>query len=166
MGSPRQRTRGSTAYGLLLAFGAVGGVVAGTSCAALTRRIGAQRLLATTVVVMACAQLALGLTGGLLVSSAALVCSSGAFAVFNATSRSMRQRLTPPHLLDRVNSTYLTVGRSAGALGALTGGPLAAAIGIQAPILAGVLLTRGRSADSPPRPVRPRAPRRVGGRWR
>lgn len=111
--------RGSTAYGLLLAFGAVGGIVAGASCALLTRWIGAPRLLTATVVVMAGTQLALGLTSDLAVSAVALLCSSGAFAVFNATSRSMRQRHTPPHLLGRVNSTYLTVGRGAGALGAL-----------------------------------------------
>jgi MFS family permease len=147
--------RGSTAYGLLLAFGAVGGIVAGASCALLTRWIGAPRLLAATVVVMAGTQLALGLTSDLAVSAVALLCSSGAFAVFNATSRSMRQRHTPPHLLGRVNSTYLTVGRSAGALGALAGGSLAAAIGVQAPILAGVpllvaaalILRPGRRAD-------------------
>lgn len=131
--------RSPAAYGLLLAAGALGGIVAGASCDRLARRAGAGRLLAGAVATMAGAQLALGLTGNLLVTAIALAASSGAFAVFNATSVSLRQHRAPASLLGRVNSTYLTVGRSAEAAGALVGGGLAAIAGIRAPILAGVV---------------------------
>ncbi|MCI2424175.1 MFS transporter [Saccharopolyspora sp. K220] len=126
-------------YGLLLGLGAIGGIVAGVSCARLTSRIGAARMLTTTVITMAVAQLALGLTSSMVVTSVTLVCSGGAFAAFNVTSMTVRQRRSPIDMLGRVNSTYLTVGRSAAAIGALAGGALAAAAGIHAPILIGVI---------------------------
>ena len=132
--------RSPTVYGLLLGLGAVGGIAAGAGTAWLTRRLGAGRVMAASMVVMAGAQLALGLTGNLLVTGAALMGSGGAFAAFNVTSASMRQRRTPAGLLGRVNSVYLTVGRSAEAVGGLLGGGVAATAGIQAPILAGVPL--------------------------
>jgi MFS family permease len=156
--------RSAAVYGLLLAVGAVGGIAAGAFCARLTRRIGARRMLRATVIMMAATQLVLALTSNVLVAAGTLACSSGAFAAYNATSRSMRQRRAPAHLLGRVNSTYLTVGRSAGAAGALTGGVLAAAAGIQAAILAGVapllgaaiLIARGDRPQRPPAdPARP-----------
>ncbi|MGP4020435.1 MFS transporter [Saccharopolyspora sp. 5N708] len=126
-------------YGLLLGLGAVGGIIAGASCAWLTSRIGTTRVLTTTMITMAAAQLVLGLTSSVFVTGVTLVCISGAFAAFNVTSMSVRQRRSPASMLGRVNSTYLTVGRSAAAIGALTGGVLAATAGIHAPILLGVL---------------------------
>jgi len=130
--------RDSAVYGLLLAVGSIGGIIAGACCARLTRRFGMRRVLASTVVTMAGAQLVLGLTSNVILAGVALFFSSGAFATFNVTSVSLRQRRAPEGMLGRVNSTYLTVGRSAEATGALVGGGLAAAAGIQAPILAGV----------------------------
>lgn len=131
--------QGPAVYGVLLGVGALGGVAAGFGCARLTRLVGVRGVLAGAMVVMAGSQLLLGLTGDVVLTGTALICSSGAFAAFNVTSLTMRQRRTPEGLLGRVNSTYLTVGRSAEALGAVLGGGIAAVAGIRAPILAGVV---------------------------
>lgn len=137
---------GGDVYGLLLGLGAVGGIAAGVGCARLTSRIGARSMLTASVVTMAGAQLILGLTSNVFLTCLALVCSSGAFAIFNITSMTLRQHRSPAGLLGRVNSAYLTVGRSTEAVGALAGGGLAVAAGIQTPILLGVIPLLGAAA--------------------
>jgi predicted MFS family arabinose efflux permease len=126
-------------YGLLLAVGAVGGIVAGGAGARLTRRLGSLPSLVAAALVMAATQVGLGLTSSAAVAAAMLAASSGAFALFNVTAVTMRQRLVPPALLGRVGSIYRTVGRGTEALGALLGGALAAVAGIRAPMLLGVI---------------------------
>jgi predicted MFS family arabinose efflux permease len=63
--------------------------------------------------------------------------SSGAFALFNVTAVTMRQRQVPDALLGRVTSVYGTVAQGAEALGAIAGGAVAAAAGIRGPMLIG-----------------------------
>jgi hypothetical protein len=101
------------AYGLLLAVGAVDGVAAGGTAAALTRRIGPWRSLLAAGLVMAASQAALGLTGSVIVAALLQVPGSGAFALFNVTAVTMRQRQVPDALLDRVTSVYGTVTQGA-----------------------------------------------------
>ena len=62
---------------------------------------------------------------------------SGAWALFNITAVTMRQRQVPAALLGRVSSLFGTVTRGTEALGALAGGALAATAGLRAPMLAG-----------------------------
>ena len=125
------------AYGLLLAIGALGGVAIGGIGAVLTRRLGPWRSLLLGGVAMAASQAGLGLTGNVVVAAAMLFISSGAWALFNMTAVTMRQRQVPAALLGRVSSLFGTVTRGAEALGAVAGGALAAAAGIRAPMLAG-----------------------------
>jgi MFS family permease len=144
------------AYGLLLAIGAVGGVAAGGTAATLTRRIGPWRSLLAAGLAMAVTQAALGLTGNVIVAAVLQVFSSGAFALFNVTAVTMRQRQVPDALLGRVTSVYGTVTQGAEALGAIAGGAVAAAAGLRAPMLIGaapiaaatiLLAWRHRKAD-------------------
>ena len=113
-------------YGLLLAAGALGGILAGATGTRLTRRLGPWRSLLTAGLAMAATQTTLGLTT-----------SSAAFAIFNMTAVTMQQRLVPDDLLGRVTSLYSTAAGGAETLGAIAGGTLAAAAGIRAPMLAG-----------------------------
>jgi predicted MFS family arabinose efflux permease len=126
-------------YGLLLGLGAVGGIAAGGTAARLTRRIGPRRSLVVATLTLAGSQLGLGLTGNVVVAAVMLTASSGAFAVFNMTAVTLRQRQVPAAILGRVGSIYRTIGRGAEALGALLGGLLAVAAGIRAPILLGAV---------------------------
>ena len=125
------------AYGLLLAIGALGGVAIGGIGAVLTRRLGPWRSLLLGGAAMAASQAGLGLTGNVVVAAAMLFISSGAWALFNVTAVTMRQRQVPAALLGRVSSLFGTVTRGTEALGAVAGGALAAAAGIRVPMLAG-----------------------------
>ena len=125
------------AYGLLLAIGALVGVAIGGIGAVLTRRLGPWRSLLLGGVAMAASQAGLGLTGNVVVAAAMLFISSGAWALFNMTAVTMRQRQVPAALLGRVSSLFGTVTRGAEALGAVAGGALAATAGIRAPMLVG-----------------------------
>ena len=125
------------AYGLLLAIGALGGVATGGVGAALTRRLGPWRSLLLGGAAMAASQAGLGLTGNVVVAAAMLFISSGAWALFNMTAVTMRQRQVPAALLGRVSSLFGTVTRGTEALGAVAGGALAATAGIRAPMLVG-----------------------------
>jgi len=98
----------------------------------LTRRLGPWRSLLIAGLAMAATQTGLGLSANVFVAAAMLLASSAAFALFNMTAVTMRQRLIPAELLGRVSSLYSTAGRGAEALGAITGGSLAAAAGIRA----------------------------------
>jgi hypothetical protein len=71
-------------------------------------------------------QAGLGLTTNLVVAAAMLFASSAAWALFNMTAVTMRQRQVPPRMLGRVTSLYGTVAGGYEALGALGGGALAA----------------------------------------
>jgi MFS family permease len=149
------------AYGLLLAIGAIGGITAGGTAAALTRRIGPWRSLLAAGLAMAATQAGLGLTGNVIIAALLQMLSSAAFALFNVTAVTMRQRHVPDTLLGRVTGVYGTVTQGAEALGAITGGAIAAIAGIRAPMLIGagpiavvtILLTwRHRDAGRVPRP--------------
>jgi predicted MFS family arabinose efflux permease len=157
-------------YGLLLAIGAVGGIVAGGAGAALTRRIGPWRSLLAAGLALAVSQAGLGLTGNVLVAGLVgnvviaawfMMIGSAAFALFNMTVVTMRQREVPDALLGRVTSVYFTVAMGTEALGAIVGGGIAAAVGIRALMLIGagpiavvtVFVTwRHRDAGRLPRP--------------
>ncbi len=127
------------AYGLLLAIGALGGVAAGGASARLTRRLGPWRSLLASGLVLATSQAGLGLSANMVIAAAMLFVSSGAWALFNVTSVTMRQRQVPPGLLGRVTSLAGTAVSGAEALGALGGGALATVAGIRAPMLAGAV---------------------------
>ncbi len=125
------------AYGLLLAVGALGGIATGGLAAAAIRRLGPWRSLLAGGVAMAASQAGLGLTSNVFVAGAMLLVSSGAWALFDITAVTMRQRQVPAALLGRISSLFGTVTRGAAALGALAGGALAATAGLRAPMLAG-----------------------------
>jgi MFS family permease len=126
-------------YGLLLAVAAPGGISVGSVGPRVARRAGPWRSLLAAGAVMAVTQAGLGLTSNVIVAAVMLFANSAAFALFEMTTVTMRQRQVPPALLGRITSLNGTVIGGAEALGALAGGALAAAGGIRAPMLIGVL---------------------------
>jgi predicted MFS family arabinose efflux permease len=127
-------------YGLLLAVGAVGGLAGGAAAARLNRALGPGRTLAGSLAVAAAGQAMLGLTSSTPVATIALALGSFAFGVWNVTSVTQRQKLTPPEMLGRVTSTARTTIMVASLLGALVGGLVAAAFGLHAALLMGIPL--------------------------
>lgn len=127
------------AYGLLLAVGALGGVAVGTIGPRLTRRLTPWSSLLIAGLVMAVTQAGLGLSANVIIAAIMLFLSSSAFALFNITAVTMRQRQVPPALLGRVTSLYVSVNYGAQVFGASAGGILATSAGIRAPMLVGAL---------------------------
>lgn len=124
------------AYGVLLAIGAVGGIVAGAGGAHLTRRLGPWGSFLLSGLVMAGSQVVLGLTSSVVTAAVMLAASSAAFALFNMTVVTMRQRRVPDDLQGRVSGVLGTLAGGAEALGALAGGVFATSAGIRAAVLA------------------------------
>lgn len=92
-----------------------------------------------------------------------LAAVSFAFAVWNVLSVTMRQRLVPGEVLGRVNAASRTLSMTASPIGALSGGAVAAWLGLSAPLwgsgvaLLVVALLHARTTARAAPPVRPRA---------
>jgi predicted MFS family arabinose efflux permease len=127
------------AYGLLLAVGALGGIAVGGVAHRITRRLGPWRSLVLAGLALAATQAGLGLTTNVVIAAVMVLASSAAWALFDITVTTMRQRQVPAALLGRVSSLYFTVAGGSDAVGAIGGGALAATIGIRALMLAGAI---------------------------
>jgi MFS family permease len=125
-------------YGILLAAGAVGGLVGGFFAATATRRFGAKITTLGCLALAASGQLALGTTSSVIVTAAVLATSSMAFAVWNVQARTIIQRAVPSDLLGRVSSINRTVIAAASVIGASLGGFTAYHLGLHAPFLLGL----------------------------
>ena len=121
--------------GLLLALGAVGGVVGGLVSGSLARRVGSARISWLSMTVFALPGLLIPLAGrGPLVLMFAIGWMSWTFAstlCFIALT-SYRQATCPPELLGRVNATSRWIVWGTLPLGGLAGGALGSAIGVRA----------------------------------
>lgn len=126
-------------YGVLLAIGAVGGIAVGGIGPRLARRLGPWRSLLAAGLAMAATQTVLGLSASVIVAAAMLAVSSAAFAMFNMTAVTMRQRQVPDGMLGRVTSLYGIASQGSEALGALGGGALASLAGVRATMLIGAV---------------------------
>lgn len=128
-------------YGLILAGGALGGVLGGICVPALVRRH--DRWLLQILALAACGvvDLVLAAFPEPWVAALAWGVTGFAFALWIVLSVSARQRLIPPELLARVNSAGRTMLMAATPLGALGGGVLAQAFGLRTPaLISGVAL--------------------------
>lgn len=125
------------AYGVLLAVGAAGGIAAGAGGAHLTVRFGPWGSVLIAGLVMAGSQLVLGLSANVFTAAVMLAAGSAAFALFNMTAATMRQRRVPDDLQGRVSGLFGTIAGGTEALGAFAGGVIAAAAGIRAVFIIG-----------------------------
>lgn len=129
-----------SAFGVLLAAVAGGGVVGSLVAARATRRLGPARVLASGVLLMAAAYAVPLLTAAWPAVAAALFVAGMASLCANVVLSSTRQRLVPTALLGRVNATYRLVALGTLPLGAFLGGVLGDLLGLRAVFLAAVLL--------------------------
>lgn len=96
----------STVYGLILAAGAVGGIAGAVSGEWIVRRLGRGRTAQCMLLASAPAFAGIALAPGGWSLAAALMVFEFSGLVWNTISVSTRQRMTPDHLLGRVNSVY------------------------------------------------------------
>jgi len=131
---------GSRGYGFLLAACAVGSVVGGLVCPALTRRLGFLPSLVIGGAIDATVFVGIGLAPDPAVAAVMLAGQGFGVAMWNVVTVSLRQQIVPSDLLGRVNSVYRMLGWGLMPVGALAGGFVAHAAGLRAPyIVAGVL---------------------------
>jgi predicted MFS family arabinose efflux permease len=126
---------GTVGFGIMLAVGALGGLL-GSLVA--DRLVGGRRhrvVLAWSLAITAGIPALLAVTSQLWAAVLVIVVTSGSFAVLNVTAVSLRQRLVPRELLGRVVAAGRTLSFSAAAAGALLGGVLTSTIGIEAPFV-------------------------------
>ncbi|PZG19749.1 MFS transporter [Micromonospora craterilacus] len=126
---------GALGFGLLLATGAVGGLIGSFTADRLIARFRHRPVLTWSMAATAGVPILLAVTPNRAAAVAVVVSTSAAFAVLNVAALSVRQRLVPGGLLGRVVAAARLVTYSCTALGALTGGVLAARAGIEAPFV-------------------------------
>jgi MFS family permease len=126
-----------SSYGIILAVAAVGGAGGGLLASRIIDRIGPSATLRGGLVVLATAQVIIGVSGNAAVVTAALGVGNVAFAVWLTAAATLRHALTPDQLLGRVTGAWRTAATGAIPVGFFLGGIIAAAWGIRAPFIAG-----------------------------
>lgn len=109
-------------YGLVLGIGSVGGVVGSLVAGRIVERLGRGPVLRAMPVVLAAGLLANALAPSYWVVAGSFFVVSFAIVVFNVPGQSLRQAVTPEHLLGRVVTVFRMVGLGAVPFGALLGG--------------------------------------------
>lgn len=131
---------GPSGFGVLLAFGAAGGLLGAWLA---ERIIGVDRhgpALVGSIVLTALTPALLLFAPALWAAGIVVVVTSAGFGVFDVAVASLRHRLTPQKLVGRVVAASRTALHGAGALGALAGGGIAAAYGLGAPLIMSAVL--------------------------
>ncbi|MHA6618457.1 MFS transporter [Pseudonocardia sp. DLS-67] len=123
-----------TVFGLILAGGAVGGIVGAMLTAPLVRRYPQRALQVVALVVAAVGNFVLAAFPTPVLAAVVLSTTSFSFALWNVLSVTIRQRLVPAAVLGRVNAAARTLSMTAAPLGALAGGGLATALDLRAPL--------------------------------
>lgn len=121
--------------GLILAAGAVGGVLGGLASGRLARRVGSARVSWLSMTVFALPGLLIPMAGPgwrVLLFAAGWTSWTFSATVCTVSMTSYRQATCPPGLLGRVNAAARWVTWGTLPLGAVAGGALATAIGVRA----------------------------------
>ncbi len=122
--------------GLVYVASGLGSLPGAILCGAVTRRLGAGRAIVVAVFTMSGGKLLILAAGGpQLVALATLMgaeaLSAFAGGIWNINQLSLRQGLTPPHLLGRMNASFRFIVFGMIPFGALLGGVLGAQIGLR-----------------------------------
>lgn len=123
---------GATGFGVLLAAGALGGLLGSFVVDRLVAGRRHRAIITWSLATTAGIPAVLAVTSQLWAAVLVIVVTSGSFAILNVTVVSLRQRLVPGELLGRVVAAGRTLSFSAAAAGALLGGALTATIKIEA----------------------------------
>ncbi|HLZ48856.1 MAG TPA: MFS transporter [Candidatus Limnocylindria bacterium] len=126
--------------GLLLAFASVGALVGALLASTVAGRIGIGPSFIVGALLAIGTFITRGVAGG---SSEGILVALGASqllgyfgaSLFNVNGPSLRQALTPPQLLGRVNASYRFLVWGTGPFGALIGGTLGELLGLRAALL-------------------------------
>lgn len=134
-----------TFYGIVMSFGAIGGVLGAALTPWLTRRVGEGSIIVLASVVSGAAAFAVPLAATLPAAALPLLIGgellqSFAVLVYNVAQLSFRQRVCPKPLLGRMNASIRCVVWGVMPLGALLAGGLGEWLGIEATMWIGAVL--------------------------
>lgn len=129
-----------SAYGLVMASFAAGALVGAVLTARFTLRVGERRSVLVALAMFGLSTVVLGVWPQVIVSFAAFALVGFFSMVWNITVNSYRQRIVPLDLLGRVTSVFRMLAFLAMPLGALGGGLVAHAVGLQWTYVAGGVL--------------------------
>jgi MFS family permease len=128
---------GSVGYGLLFSAMALGGLVGALVGDRIVARVSASWTIRIGLLVEALTHLVLATSRDAVVVGAVLFAFGVHGSLWGMVASSLRQRLTPPHMLGRVGSTTLFISAGGNCVGALLGGVLATRFGLTAPYWVG-----------------------------
>lgn len=131
---------GSVGYGLLFTCMAVGGVLGSVVGDRLISRVTATWTVRVGLLVEAGLHLTLATSRSAYLIGFALFVFGVHGSLWSIVAGSLRQRLTPPHLLGRVGSSNLFIAAGGNCVGALLGGVIADRFGLTAPYWAGFVV--------------------------
>jgi len=129
-----------SAYGLVMASFAAGALLGAVLTARFTLRVGERRSVLVALAMFGVSTVVLGVWPQVVVSFAAFALVGFFSMVWNITVNSYRQRIVPLDLLGRVTSVFRMLAFLAMPLGALGGGLVAHAVGLQWTYVAGGVL--------------------------
>jgi predicted MFS family arabinose efflux permease len=131
---------GSVGYGSLFTCMAAGSLLGSAVGDRVIRRVTATWTIRIGLLVEALTHLTLALATSVYVVGAVMVAFGIHAALWTIVGSSLRQRLTPEHMLGRVSSATLFISAGGNCVGALLGGALAGAFGITAPYWVGFVV--------------------------
>jgi MFS family permease len=131
---------GSVGYGSLFTCMAVGSLLGSAVGDRVIRRVTATWTIRIGLLVEALTHLTLALATSVYVVGAVMAVFGIHAALWTIVGTSLRQRLTPAHMLGRVSSANLFISAGGNFAGALLGGALAGAFGITAPYWVGFVV--------------------------
>ena len=130
-------------YGFLITAMAVGGVIGSLIEERVEARSGRSNVLFLTVVVTGLAMLVPVLTAHPLPVALGMAAMGATNMMWNVVTVSLRQRITPDHLLGRMNATYRLFAWGVMPIGALLGGLIAELVGLRSVFLLAGLVSMG-----------------------
>ncbi|WP_237565244.1 MFS transporter [Ornithinimicrobium cavernae] len=140
---------GATGYGLLLSLSALGGLVGSFATAPVRERFGYRTTILGALVLGAGTMMALGVTSTAWLAGPLLAAYILHAVVWGICVAALRQRLVPDDLRGRVNASARLLGLIGLTAGALIGGAVASAWGLEATFLVGGALFAGCAAVVP-----------------
>jgi len=148
-------------YGLMFTASALGGIAGSWAGPWLDRHVGRARSLLLAIVLFGLTLAVPAVTADVAANVVALIVAAFGSVVWNVITVSFRQRITPDHLLGRMNAAYRLLGWGTMPIGAALGGAVAELVGLRAtfavaaalhlPLLLGFLVVteaRLREADT------------------
>jgi MFS family permease len=139
---------GSVGYGLLFTCMAVGGLLGSVVGDTLLRLVTATWTIRVGLLIEAGMHLTLATSSNAYVVGFAFFAFGVHSSLWTIVASSLRQRLTPPHMMGRVSSSILFMVAGGNCVGALMGGTIAGAFGITVPYWVAFVVAIGVSVTT------------------